>query len=157
MSQLREIVESAAARLLMISDDEAARRPAPGKWSPKEIIGHLVDSAANNHGRFVRGRFQDHMVFAGYDQDAWIAAQDYGTMPWSDLVSFWRLYNLHIARVMELMPADLRHREHTRHNLHQIAWRTVPEDAPVTLDYFMRDYIGHLVHHLDQIPALRGA
>ena len=144
-------VERVARELAAVTADTANRRPAPGKWSAQEIVGHLVDSASNNHQRFVRARWQDDLVFPGYDQDAWVAAQRYDLADWKELVTLWRGFNLHIARVMETTPEDVRLRAHSRHNLDQIAWRPVPADAPATLDYFMADYVGHLEHHLRQL------
>jgi DinB superfamily len=149
--ELRSTVERATPQLLAISDTDSARRPAPGKWSPREIVGHLVDSASNNHQRFVRAQFQDDLVFAGYDQDAWVSAQRYQDASWRDLVTLWRAFNLHIAHVIETVPPELRTRVHTRHNLDQLAWQTVAAGAPTTLDTFMSDYVGHLKHHLRQI------
>ncbi len=77
------IVLSARDRLQAIDETKSARRPAPGKWSPKEIIGHLIDSASNNHQRFVRAQFQDHLIFPGYNQEAWVEAQDYQNSQWT--------------------------------------------------------------------------
>jgi hypothetical protein len=148
---LRATVASASASLSAMSGDAAARRPAPGKWSPKEVIGHLVDSAANNHQRFVRAQFQDDLIFPGYEQDRWVSAQRYQDAPWQDLVSLWRSYNLHIARLIEVMPDDVRLRKRHRHNLDELAFQPVPAGEPATLDYFMRDYVLHLHHHLRQI------
>jgi DinB superfamily len=147
-------VVRASASLAAMTDQAAARRPAPGKWSPKEIIGHLVDSAANNHQRFVRAQLQDDLVFPGYVQDEWVTVQRYQDAPWEDLLTLWRSYNLHIARLMEVTPDEVRMRERRRHNLHELAWQPVPADAPATLDYFMRDYVLHLHHHLRQIGRL---
>ena len=155
-SGLRKAVDAATPRLLALSEAEAARRPAAGKWSPKEVLGHLVDSASNNHQRFVRAQFTEDLVFPGYRQEAWVAAQDYQAAPWPDLVGLWRLFNLHLARVIEAIPPAVRQRPRARHNLHEIAWKTVPEDRPSTLEYFMRDYVDHLEHHLSQIPRPGG-
>lgn len=152
---LRETVDRAAAELRAIPDDVASVRPAPGKWSIKEIIGHLIDSASHNHQRFVRARWQDDLVFQGYQQDEWVAAQQYQSVPWDELVTLWHTYNRHVARVMAQVPVDVARREHTRHNLDQIAWQTVPADQPATLEYFMRDYVGHLQHHLRQVAERR--
>ena len=69
--ELREAVNSVTPKLLALGE-ASAKRPAPGKWSPREIIGHLVDSATNNYGRFVRGQLQDELVFPGYAQDDWV-------------------------------------------------------------------------------------
>lgn len=151
---LRAAVLETAAALERVSDEAASRRPAPGKWSVKEVVGHLVDSAANNHQRFVRARFQDTLEFPGYAQDDWVAVQQYQDAPWPGLVTLWREYNLHIARLMEITPDEIRLREHRRHNLDSLAWQPVPADRPATLDYFMRDYVGHLRHHLRQISVL---
>lgn len=154
ITDLRETVDRAAIELLEAGAEAAAVRPAPGRWSPKEIVGHLIDSAANNHQRFVRAQWQDDLVFAGYAQEAWVASQRYQDAPWPELVTLWREYNRHLARVMAAVPPAVRYREHRHHNLHEIAWQLVPADAPATLDYFMADYVGHLHHHLRQIRAL---
>ncbi len=150
-TELRSVVADVTPRLLTLSEAESARPTAPGKWSPKEIIGHLIDSASNNHQRFVRAQFMDSLVFPGYEQETWVAAQRYRAAPWSDLVGLWRLFNLHLARVVEAIPASVRHQPRAQHNLHEIAWQTVPHDRPATLEYFMRDYVGHLKHHVAQI------
>ena len=82
--RLRDAVEAAAPRLLALSEAEAGRAGEAGKWSPREVVGHLVDSAANNHQRFVRGQLQDDLVFLGYAQDDWVRVQDYAHAPWAD-------------------------------------------------------------------------
>ncbi len=148
---LREAVASAAPRLEALSEEAASRPPAPGKWSPKEVIGHLIDSVSHNHQRFVRARFMDHLEFVGYEQDRWVAEQRYGAVPWTELVTLWRLYNLHLARVIEGTPPGVGESPRARHNLDQIAWKPVPKDRPTTLLYFMDDYVGHLRHHLKQV------
>jgi len=151
IGELRRAVEEAAPKLLRMSDAKAKRRPRPEKWSPAEIIGHLIDSASNNHQRFVRAQFQDDLVFPGYDQDAWVVVQAYGDASWVDLVTLWKNFNFHIARVMEKTPDSVRNSARVKHNLDKLAWRPVPADQPATLDYFMSDYVGHLKHHLGQI------
>ena len=117
--------------------------------------GHLIDSAAHNHQRFVRARWQDDLVFNGYQQDQWVATQGYQAAPWLELVDLWASYNFHLARVMRDVPESVRFREHARHNLDELAWQTVPRDRPATLDFFMRDYVAHLQHHLRQIDGMR--
>ena len=124
---------------------------APGKWSRKEIVGHLIDSASNNHQRFVRAQFTDDLLCASYDQETWVASQRYQSAPWRELVALWSGFNLHLARVIEAIPDEIRSRPRIRHNLHEVAFRTVPANEPTTLEYFMRDYVAHLEHHLEQI------
>ena len=152
LDDFRATLASESIRLMAIPDEKAATRPAPGKWSPKEVIGHLIDSAANNHGRFVRAQSTDDLVFTGYDQDAWVRLQRYNERPWMDLLSLWRSYNAHIASVVEGISPDRLSLQQARHNLDEIAWRTVPRDKPATLEYLKRDYLAHMKHHLAQIP-----
>jgi DinB superfamily len=150
-SRLRSCIAAALPQLETFSDAEAAVPRAPGKWSRKEIIGHLVDSASNNHERFVRAQFTDDLVCPTYDQDAWVRVQRYQDAPWSELVSLWALFNLQLARVMDEIPARARTMARVNHNLHQVAFRAIPASEPATLEYFMHDYVVHLEHHLAQI------
>ena len=150
-TELRRAVTVATPILERISDADAARPRSPGKWSRKEIVGHLIDSASVNHERFVRAQLTDDLICPTYDQEAWVRLQRYADAPWSELVSLWSLFNFHLARVMEAVPVEMRMRERARHNLNQVAFRTIPSEQPVTLDYFMHDYVAHLAHHLAQI------
>jgi len=154
VAELLAIVDQTTPSLLAIDDDASRRKPAPGKWSPREIVGHLIDSASNNHQRFVRAPLQDHLIFAGYDQDAWVALQKYQDAPWRDLVELWAGFNRHLARVMASVPEAIRMKPIARHNFDQVAFKPVPASEPATLDYFMQDYVGHLKHHLRQILAI---
>jgi hypothetical protein len=151
LAHFRQTVDTAAARLLALPEAAADTRPAPGKWSPKEIIGHLIDSASNNHGRFVRAQLQDDLTSSGYEQDGWVAVQRYQECDWPSLVRLWQAFNQHIAHVMETASADALSRPRIRHNLDVLAWQPVSADQPATLEYFMRDYVGHVEHHLRQI------
>ena len=151
LSDFGETIETATARLLEISDERSAVPRVEGKWSRKEIIGHLIDSAANNHSRFVRAQFNDELVFPGYEQNAWVESQRYQDKSWSELVELWRLYNRHILHIMKVMPAETRMKLRHKHNLHVIASDKLSPDEPVTLDFFMRDYVDHLKKHLGQI------
>jgi hypothetical protein len=152
LDDFRSTLQSESIRLEAISDDAAAKRPSAGTWSPKEVIGHLIDSAANNHGRFVRAQTTDDLVFSGYDQDAWVRLQRYNERPWMDLIALWRSYNSHIAAVVASIAPERLSLQRSRHNLDEIAWRTVSRDKPATLEYFIRDYLAHMKHHLAQIP-----
>lgn len=154
--ELRATVDGAVAHLRAVPDAVNRRRPGTGKWSPREIIGHLIDSAANNHQRFVRAQFQEDLIFPPYDQDGWVARQGYQEADWSSLLELWHAYNRHLAWVIERIPAAEWSRSRTRHNLDRIAWRTVPAEDAATLAYFVHDYVEHLRHHLAQITAMVG-
>lgn len=144
-------VEEASARLLSLTDTEAAVPLAEGKWSAKEVVGHLIDSASNNHQRFVRAQLKGDLVFPGYAQEAWVRVQAYGEEPWPLLVNLWKFYNLHLAHVCGRAPERERLRARREHNLHEIGWASVKQEEPATLEHLMRDYVGHLKNHLRQI------
>jgi hypothetical protein len=149
VDDLRRAVNDAAPKLLALGD-ASATRPAPGKWSAREILGHLVDSASNNHQRFVRGQLQDELVFPGYAQEEWVRIGRYHDAPWEDLVSLWRTFNLQIARIMEGTAEEMRKRPRQQHSFEQIGVPLPPGEA-ATLEHVMRDYVVHLQHHLRQI------
>jgi len=151
LNDFRRTIELASARLREIPEAQSQISKREGKWSPREIIGHLIDSAANNHQRFVRAQFSDELVYAGYQQDEWVKVQQYNAEPWLQLVQLWKLYNLHLAHVMSAIPEQQLASLRRKHNLDEIAWQTVDKEAPTTLEYFVRDYVAHLKHHLGQI------
>lgn len=128
--------------------DEAltVRRPRPDGWCTREILGHLVDSACNNHRRFVIGRGAPPIVFQDYDGDQWVERQRYAERRFGDIVSLWTAYNRHLVYVIAGTPPDA---------LSQSG--DGPEGGIVTLGFLMEDYVRHLRHHLDQIRPLLGA
>lgn len=137
IAELRAVVSAFAPRLHALGD-RSGWRPAPGKWSAREIIGHLVDSATNNYERFVRAQTEDDFRVTEYSQDAWVRIGGYQDANWDDLVTLWRTFNLQIARVMEATPEAALGRRLTGSNA--VALRDV-----------MIDYVRHLKHHLAQI------
>jgi DinB superfamily len=148
---LMAIVDTRAVELLAIPEDVASRPRAAGKWSPKQIVGHLIDSAVNNHARFVRAQLQDDLVFPGYDQDGWVRVQRYDERSWPELVLAWRTFNTQLAAVMGATREKELTRPRPRHNLHEIGFQPLAAGQEATLAFLMRDYIGHLEHHLTQV------
>ena len=134
-----------ALRLFTAADDRrTAVHPAPDQWCAREVLGHLIDSACNNHRRFIMAQSEGFARFDGYQQDDWVQRQHYHEEPWRDLVALWTAYNRHLAHVIGCTPpAALAHEA------------TAPDGGSrITLGFVMEDYVVHLRHHLDQLKAL---
>lgn len=151
LENFKQTIESASPRLQQITEAQSSEPRAEDHWSSKQIIGHLIDSAANNHARFVLGQLKDDLLFAGYEQDGWVRVQHYQEARWPQLVDLWRAYNLHLLHVMSHVPHEKLSHLCIQHSLQTIAFETVSEKEPVTLEYLMKDYVVHLKHHLGQI------
>jgi len=151
LRDFRDTVVSATARLKDIPEEQSRRKSSPDDWAPIEILGHLIDSAANNHQRFVRAQFTDDLVFSGYEQNQWVNSQGYRDEPWSDVIQLWSAYNLHLVHVASVIPEEVLTKSRSPHTLDQIAFKLVDKNESATLEYLIRDYVVHLRHHLDQI------
>lgn len=149
--ELHDTVEQVAKDFLAIPELRAEQPVIEGDWSAKEMLGHLIDSAANNHARFVRAQFTDDLIFEGYDQEQWVKAQRYGLVSWAALVALWKTYNLHLAHVIDGIPETILSKPRARHTLDTIAWQPVSANETTTLAYLIQDYIGHLKDHIGQI------
>jgi hypothetical protein len=141
-----DTLPSAIAEFAAILDRASAELPpltdAPrvdGQWSRKQILGHLIDSAANNHQRFVRGQLTRDLATPGYAQEEWVATQRYEDREWADLVAFWLAYNRHLLHLMKHAGKE-----------HLDATIRIAAYEPATLEYVMIDYVRHLKHHLAQ-------
>ena len=139
-SALRSEVERAAVALIRLTEREVVRDRGQGKWVKKEILGHLIDSAVNNHQRFVRAQFANPFNGPGYDQRAWVQVQRYRERPWRELVELWAALNRHVAAVIERVPAETLQTP-----------CTIGHGEPASLEWWMRNYVRHLRHHLEQI------
>jgi DinB superfamily len=140
LREFEETVNRQEKRLLELPESDVGQKPAGGKWSGKEILGHLVDSACNNHQRFIRAQLSSEMKFPAYDGPGWVRVQDYQNEPWPSLVRFWSSYNRHLLHVISNISSD-RLKGHC----------FVGEDMPVTLEFLIREYVKHVNHHLKQI------
>ena len=137
---LNSTIEMVTPWLRHLSDAEAAVRPAPGKWSKKEILGHLMDSASNNPQRFVRAALQGELTFPGYDQERLVALQRFQDLDWAFLIDLWAAYNRLLAHVLHALPTSA----------HGVTCRIGPY-KPATLGWIADDYVEHMKHHLNQI------
>jgi len=139
LKQLQHLVDTIPEILNYISESEFSRKPASEKWSKKEIIGHLIDSATNNHHRFVRAQFEDKPTIL-YDQDLWNNHSYYQQMDSHHLIAFWELYNRHIIALIRQIPEDYLGKECHR------------EDGSTrSLSWIFDDYVRHAEHHLRQL------
>lgn len=151
LEDFKQTIDSASRQLLDLSAADAEQPRAEEHWSSKQILGHLIDSAANNHARFVLGQLKDDLLFAGYDQDGWVKTNHYQEAVWPQLVELWRAYNLHLFHLMAHADKAKLNTPCTLHTLQEIAFKSVPQSEPATLEYLMQDYVAHLKHHLNQI------
>lgn len=137
--RLEELIHKIPKLLNRLTEEELDHSPASGKWSKKEILGHLIDSATNNHHRFVRLQFENEPPIF-YDQDRWNRYNYYRTTTSQALVNFWSVYNRHLVHLMRHIPAD---------NYPNVC--ILKNGERVTLEFLMKDYVCHQEHHLQQI------
>lgn len=138
--ELNQIVNDVIPQLQSLQEPQISLRPAPKKWSKKEILGHLIDSACNNQQKFVRMMQQPHLDFPGYRQDDWVDLQNWAAADWGEMIVLWSAYNRHIAFLIE--NADPEYLQNTI---------TIEGTGPFTLEFIMPDYVEHLKHHVKQI------
>ena len=138
--QLRSIIETVEPQLSRMNPDEMGLKPDPHEWSKKEILGHLIDSTANNHQRFVRAVYKVATEFPTYDQNEWVRIQRYNERPWPSLVALWSAYNNHLSHVIECIPENA-----------ESFMCNVGSEDPVPLHFVIKDYLRHLRHHLKDI------
>jgi hypothetical protein len=136
-------IDAAEPRLRAISSEESAKPLRAGGWSRKQVMGHLIDSASNNHQRFVRAALQPSLEFPRYDQDGNVRIQAPQEADWSMLVSLWAAYNRYLAHIIAHLPAS---KLETK--------CCIGDGEPVTLSFLAWDYLTHLLHHLRQIGVI---
>ena len=141
--RLQKNINKVSADFLKFSEDELKRKPAPGKWSKKEILGHLIDSAANNHHRFVRSQFETgpFKVFP-YEQEHWVRIQRYNEPDSKFLLELWKIYNLHLLNIITNFPED---------RLTVKCVSTDNREIAENLFLLIKDYVDHMDHHMRQI------
>jgi len=134
---LQELIDRLPARLQALSSNKVEDKPAPDAWSAKEELGHLLDSAANNHQRIVRMQLEEHPAMPGYDGDAWVTLHQYQRRDWPALIERWAALNSQLLAAAEAVPDS--------------AWSrtcTIADSEPLTLQFVFDDYIHHMLEHL---------
>ncbi len=141
-NQLLATVTQYAELFTKIPEDAASQPLAPGKWSRKQILGHLIDSASNNHQRFIRAQLNPHTDLPGYQQEEWVSANGYALESWTELTQLWKSYNHHLAHILARMPDETLS--------HTVTLDTKP---PMTIQTIAEDYYRHVIHHLEQMKV----
>jgi len=140
VERIRELIDEARGSLQRIPPEDTAARSGPKVWSKKEVIGHLIDSAANNHQRIVRAAQNLAGDFPTYDQVAWVAVQRYNGIPWEEILDLWYSYNRHLCRIISNIPREA-----------LSSPCNIGKGKPVSLELVITDYLRHLQHHLDKV------
>jgi hypothetical protein len=138
---LERLIQSEVPQLRALPDSTASVRPrGEGTWSPKEELGHLIDSAANNHIRFVRALIEPELHGPSYAQNDWVLVHRYQYLPWLDVVDFWFRYNLFLVPLLTRIPEE------------KLATPCfVGSGENVTLQFLVEDYVLHMQHHVDHL------
>jgi hypothetical protein len=140
INHLRVLIRDVPLRLNKLPDEQIRLKPSPSKWSPKQELGHLLDSAANNHQRIVRTQLEDKPKMPGYDGDAWVDLHRYQQRTWQEMIDLWRALNLQLLAAAEAVPDR--------------SWSrtcTIADSSPLTLEFVFEDYVEHMIHHLNHI------
>jgi len=142
-SELQEIISSFSLTIKSINTSDFNVKPDQNKWSKKEVLGHLIDSAHNNLRRFVVGQYEQQPNIV-YDQDYWVSANDYQHMNDGDVIALWKLINERIVAVLNSMLIE---------NYDRTCDTGKISPSIHTIEWLAADYVKHLKHHLNQIIA----
>lgn len=135
-------LESWRDKLLSIDPESAHDKPTADRWSISEVVGHLIDSACNNHQRFVRAQHGSELVFPKYDQNAWVSAADYRACDWKSLVELWYHYNRLVAVLVRNIP-----------DAALATSCTITPYETCSLEFLVTDYLDHMRHHFEKLNA----
>ncbi len=139
VKRLEELIEIVPKKLNEIDELNFNHKQSPEKWSKKEILGHLVDSATNNHQRFIRMQFEASPTI-WYDQNNWVEKSDYANIDRKHLTEFWTIYNRQLVYIIKNIKDE---------SLKNTC--IMKDGTALTLEFLVCDYVEHLEHHLRQI------
>ena len=138
LEKFRNILDKVPARLKQTASPQS--KPLADKWSAQEELGHLIDSAANNHQRIVRVQAEDGLSLPGYQQDDWVKVHRYQQRTWAELIDLWSSFNQQLLNAASSVP--------------DAAWShtcRIANSDPMTLKFVFEDYLDHMLHHLKHI------
>ncbi len=140
----REAINNFHTFLLSIDREITCIKVTEEKWSLTEIVGHLIDSAANNHQRMVRLQYTNRLNFPAYDCEQWLSVQKYNIMAWELVVSHWYSYNCILINIIEgIEDAQLDN-----------VWVNGEEEIP--LREIIHQYYRHLELHMEHFNGRLG-
>ncbi len=142
IEELDEIIQAYSKKISTIPESDFSAKPLPNKWSKKEVLGHLIDSAQSNLRRFICGQYESSPPKIVYDQDRWVASNNYTQMDSKEIITFWHLLNKRIIAVLIQMPS-------TNYSLNCDTGKN--EATLHSLEWLADDYVKHMKHHLNQI------
>jgi len=148
---LNQVLSTVPAQIRAIDTEEMNHKPASGKWSKKEILGHLIDSAYNNHQRFLCAESQGNLIFQGYNADEWVLKNDYQNRSIEDVLQMWEVSNRHLSILICSIPTNILQKTTTEHRFHVMCMNLLQESEPTNLSYLIWDYLFHLEYHLKQV------
>ncbi len=138
ISKLINIIDVAPKILEQISEEEMSEKPSKNKWSKKEILGHLIDSAIHNHQRIIRGQFEN-IPEINYDQNKWNEYSFYQQLESKQIIMFWTIYNKHLIEIIKRIPKE------------NIQKQIKVNENLFAIELIIIDYLEHLEHHLKQV------
>lgn len=145
ISQLHQLLDRVPPALRSISEEKASAGSGPDKWTAKQELGHLLDSAVVNHYRWVRVLSEDSPTLPGYDGPSWVNLHNYKDRGWSDLIDTWVRMNEHMFMLAEGISAS--------------GWQRLAifDAKPATLEFMLNDYVHHAADHLVHFSGLSKA
>jgi len=141
LQRLQYLLDTVPALMQQVPESEFNQKPGPDKWSKKQIIGHLIDSAANNHQRFIRIQYEDKPILS-YDQDAWNNLSYYQELDKERVINLWETMNRHLVHIAQNIPAQ---------NLSRTG--SLQSGEEMSLAFYINDYVKHAEYHLKDIVA----
>ncbi|MBE2228747.1 MAG: DinB family protein [Ignavibacteria bacterium] len=147
VNKINSLTAAAPDRIKNLQTEDLEYKISPQKWSKKEILGHLCDSAVNNLSRFVRAQFEaEPFAIVSYAQDEWVSVNHYNEMDTVELLNYWVTLNKQIVRIISNMP------ESKLSVKIEPAIAAFREDtADKSLLWLIEDYVVHMDYHLKQI------
>ncbi|HUS02025.1 MAG TPA: DinB family protein [Chitinophagaceae bacterium] len=136
-TELETLIDKYLSQLNSINDTDLSHKSLPAKWSKKELIGHLIDSAQNNIRRFIVARYEEDPTIT-YQQDNWVAINNYQQWESNHLIQLWYFLNRQMVYILKNIPAE-------------VSQRTCNTGTSYTIEWLAQDYIKHLKHHIHPV------